>query len=370
MEEDIRLMISSCMPCLQRKSCGAPKLPPMQFSVTGYPFEKIAIDIAGPLPLSKNGERYLLGIVDYFSKYPMLLPIKNMESKTVAEAIFTNWICTFGVPDVIHSDRGTSFESELFHELCQLTGVRKTKTAPYYPQSDGLIERLFRTVKDMIYATTQTYNRDWRDILPIVAMGLRSSVQRSIGVSPFEVIFGHTMRTPLQWRYPIPATLKSSANNISEYVLDLKERLKRVHQLLRQHNSANKEKRSDGTNTCPPWKIDDIVMAKILPTIKGVDMPRYYGPFVIIERLGSWTYRLKHKVTEEVIDRNIHHLKKMNSNSMAIQPAKKTTFRTTAVSHKSHTFVPTVTNSFSNLPNLSVYKSTRLRHAPLRYGFC
>jgi hypothetical protein len=347
MEDDIRLLINSCMPCLQRKSAGAQKMPPLQFTVTGFPFERIAIDVTGPLPMSKSGHRYILGIIDYFSKYPMLLPIKNMEAKTIAEAIFNHWICTFGAPDTIHSDRGTCFEAEIFHNLCQLSGIRKTKTAPYYPQSDGLVERLFRTVKDMLFATTKTYGKDWKEVLPIVAMGLRSSVQRTTGISPHEALFGRTMKTPIEWVNPSTSSNPPHEQNISEFVVDLKEKLQKIHQLLRE----NFHKKHIPSNTnFSPWNVNDYVMAKVLPLQKGVDKPRYYGPFVITERLGLWTYRLKHISSGEMIDRNIHHLKKIN---------RKIDTTQSLTAKKSVTPAAIQSNS----------RPRRPQHIPLRYGF-
>jgi transposase InsO family protein len=199
METEVRLRINMCKPCAERK-CGNMGLqPPAQQTVTGFPFEKIAIDITGPLPQTQNGYRYILGVIDYFSRYPMLIPLRNVDARTVAESLFFRWISIFGAPHSIHSDRGTCFESSLFKELCDLMNIKKTRTAPYYPKSDGLIERLFRTVKDMIYATMQTYKREWNKVLPVVEMGLRGSIQSTTRISPHEVVFGHQMRTPISW---------------------------------------------------------------------------------------------------------------------------------------------------------------------------
>ena len=150
MEQEIRLIVNKCKLCQQRKTGHQIAQPPKNKTITSFPFEKIAIDITGPLPVTKSGYRYILGVIDYFSRFIMLVPLRNIDSKTVAEVLFKKWICLFGAPYSIHSDRGLCSESSLFLDLCKLCGINKTRTAPYYPQSDGLIERLFRTVKDML----------------------------------------------------------------------------------------------------------------------------------------------------------------------------------------------------------------------------
>ena len=83
METDVRVLINTCLPCLERKSAGHRILPEPQITTTSYPFEKVAVDITGPLRPCATGERYILGIIDYFSEYVMLLPLHNIDAKSV-----------------------------------------------------------------------------------------------------------------------------------------------------------------------------------------------------------------------------------------------------------------------------------------------
>jgi hypothetical protein len=359
MEYDIRILINTCKPCRERKSAGVRQLPEPQMTFTSFPFEKIALDITGPLRPCKSGERFILGIVDYFTKFPQLIPLHNTDSKTVAKALFQHWICIFGAPLVIHTDRGTDFESNLFHELCAINGISKTKTAPFYPKSDGLIERLFSTVKDMIFATTQDTSMDWKESLPIICMGLRSSIQRTTKVAPYEVLFGQRMRTPLCWQYPIPDEhiQKSSRSSkiaerqmVSEYILDLQYRLKQLHMSIRKTINNKRSIETTGNKISRPLPIGTVVMARILPITKGIDKPRFDGPYTIIHHLGKWTYRLKHTTTGKIIERNIHHVKTVNfAESMKIIRPQ----------HSSGTsvLVPTIE------------RPSRARVPPSRYGF-
>jgi hypothetical protein len=96
----------------------------------GAPFERIAIDVAGPFPRSDQGNRYLLIAMDYFTKWPEAYAIPNQEAATVAEALVTNFFCRFEVPRELHSDQGRNFEPRLMQEVLQLLGVHKTHHTP------------------------------------------------------------------------------------------------------------------------------------------------------------------------------------------------------------------------------------------------
>ena len=75
------------------------------------------------------------------------IPNAQPEATTVAELLVREFICRFGVPLLIHSDQGRNFESELFAEMCRLLDIKKTRTTPYHPESDGMVERFNRTLE-------------------------------------------------------------------------------------------------------------------------------------------------------------------------------------------------------------------------------
>jgi hypothetical protein len=93
----------------------------------GAPFERIAIDVAGPFPWSDQGNRYLLIAIDYFPKWLEAYAIPNQEALTVAKALVTNFLCRFGIPQELHSDQGRNFESHLLQEVLQHLKVSKTR---------------------------------------------------------------------------------------------------------------------------------------------------------------------------------------------------------------------------------------------------
>ena len=112
-------------------------------------------------------------------------PIPNMEAKTIANMFVSHahFVSRFGAPDVLHTDQGRNFESALFKEVCLLLGVHKTRTTPYHPQSDGLVEHFHRTLLDLLSITSREDERNWDLCIPAVMLAYRTS--ESTECTPF-----------------------------------------------------------------------------------------------------------------------------------------------------------------------------------------
>ncbi|CAK1600364.1 unnamed protein product [Parnassius mnemosyne] len=115
----------------QNRSRGVLKL-----NNVGAPWERIAIDIAGPFPESESGNKYFMVVMDYFTKWPEVFAIPNHKCSTVVDKLVHEVFCRLGVPLEIHSDRGRNFESQIFQETCRVMGTDKTRTTSYHPQSE------------------------------------------------------------------------------------------------------------------------------------------------------------------------------------------------------------------------------------------
>lgn len=128
-KRDVRTYVRGCDKCAKRKGPTKTKQAPMQILRSGYPMERIAIDILGELPVTERGNKYILVVADYFTKWTECFPMPNMEARTVAKILVEDVICRFGVPDKIHSDQGRQFESKVFKGMCELLQIEKK---PYY----------------------------------------------------------------------------------------------------------------------------------------------------------------------------------------------------------------------------------------------
>ena len=136
----------------------------MQTVQSGTPMQRVAMDILGPLPVTTMGNRYILVIADYFTKWVEAFPMPNMEATTVARLFVDQFVCRSGTPEFLH------IESAIIKESCKLLGITKTRTSPYHPQSDGLVEQFNRTLLNMLSIMTQEDEHSWDLHLPHVMM--------------------------------------------------------------------------------------------------------------------------------------------------------------------------------------------------------
>lgn len=156
--------------CRQCDACNARRGPnkhprgPMKQYLVGAPMERVAIDILGPLPKTVDDNRYLLVLTDYFSRWAEAYPLPNQGTEEVAKAFVNQFISRFGVPRQLHTDKGSQFESKLFQDLGKRLGIDKTRTTAMHPQSDGMVERLNRTLEDVLSKFVSNHQRDWDQI--------------------------------------------------------------------------------------------------------------------------------------------------------------------------------------------------------------
>ena len=195
--------------------------------------ERVALDIIGPLPTSKRGNKYILVITDYFTCWVEAFSLPNQEALTVAQTVYNEWICRFGAPVAIHSDQGRNFESSMFAELCLLLGIHKTRTSPYHPQSDGLVERFNRTLRMLLTTHMQEVPEDtWDDHLPPLMLAYWSSVHKSINFTPHHVMFGREVRLPIDIMF---GGGLAPGETPLEYAVRLREHLEGAYRSARKH---------------------------------------------------------------------------------------------------------------------------------------
>ena len=114
-------------------------------------FSHIHLDLVGPLPCSQ-GYTYMLTLLDRFTRWPEVYPLINMTTSTVTKKLLEEYIPRFGVPQVITTDRGRQFESELFRQLGDCLGVQRIRTSAYHPRANGMVERFHRSLKTALKA--------------------------------------------------------------------------------------------------------------------------------------------------------------------------------------------------------------------------
>jgi transposase InsO family protein len=133
-------------------------------------------------------------IVDRTTRWAEAVPVSGTTTRHCAEAFFRGWISRFGVPELLTSDRGAQFTSEVWAALCQRLGIKRQLTTAYHPQANGLVERFHRQLKDALRARLAGVH--WAEHLPWVLLGLRAAPKEDSNISSAEMLYGSPLTLP------------------------------------------------------------------------------------------------------------------------------------------------------------------------------
>jgi len=161
LRKDVKTYVERCQSCNLRKTNYQPPVALQEMSVPALPWERISLDLVGPLNRTANNNKYILTCVDYLTRYPECVPLPDIKAETVARAFVENIICRFGTPRELLTDCGTQFVGKLFQEICTLLEIKKLKTTPYHPSGNGVVERFHKSIKTMIGHFVSDYNDSW-----------------------------------------------------------------------------------------------------------------------------------------------------------------------------------------------------------------
>ncbi|GBM67971.1 Retrovirus-related Pol polyprotein from transposon 412 [Araneus ventricosus] len=269
--KDVQEWCKFCIACQKSKIHRDTKSPLGLFQLPNTRFNHVHIDVVGPLPASK-GYNFVLTCIYRFSRWPEAFPMCNQTAETVAQALYTGWISRFGVPEIITSDRGTNFESNLFQALSEFLGATKTRTTSFHPAANGIVERMHRQLKTALKCYT---NSSWLEVLPTVLLGMRACLKEDIGASPAEMVYGQCLRLPGEFF----RNITSSRQMLSEdtFLQRLRLYTRRLRPVPTSHHS------SSTFFVHPDLRTSSYVFVRCDTVRKPLEQP-YQGPFKVISR--------------------------------------------------------------------------------------
>ncbi len=283
------------------------KAPLRPLPLMEVPFERIGMDLIGPLERSARGHRFALVLVDYATRYPEAVPLRSISAKSVAEALF-RLISRVGIPKEILTDQGTAFMSRTLKELYELLGIKSIRTSVYHPQTDGLVERFNRTLKNMVRKFVKEDAKNWDKWLEPLLFAVREVPQASTGFSPFELLYGRQPRGVLDVIKESWEEGPSNSRNEIQYVLDLRAKLHTLGRLSMENllQAQDKQMRlyNRGTRLRQFTPGDKVLV--LLPTSSSKLLAKWQGPFVVTRRVGELDYEVKR--TDRGDSCQIYHL--------------------------------------------------------------
>ena len=305
---DIRFWIQSCDVCQRRKQMQPKPKAPLQIQISGEPNERIAMDILGPLAQTASGNKYVLCITDYFSKYTKAIPLPNQTAESIAGALTTNWLHLYGEPSEIHTDQGANFESDLMKQLCEVYKIDKTRTSAYHPQSDGQVERFNKTVMNLVFALN-TETSKWDEILQIAVTAYNSTIHESTGFTPNLLWFGRELRHSIGRLVPNPE--QNDPQTYCDYVSKLKSRIQSAFDLTRHnlkrsalHTKKYYDRNAHVIDYEPGMQVLLFDHTQVERGTKKLG-PTYVGPYFVLDRIGAVNFRIQ--LDEKSQPRVVHH---------------------------------------------------------------
>ena len=299
-KDNNKAFISSCEQC--QKRVNPPKThkhSPSEWPPS-YSFHHIGIEFLGPLPLS-NGNQHILSIGDHFTKWYEAVPLPDRTASTTASALLQHWICRFGCQYSIHSDQGRNFESKIFKLLMQALEIEKTGTTAFRPQSNAVIERMNRTLQNILAKCVNDEQNNWSTQLPYVMTAYRTSVHWSTGYIPQFLVYDQEICLPIDFMYPSSNDHLPSSTN--EFVSARKLAFQKAYESARSTLNQSQKRRNALFNRKvlgPLYREGQKVLlhSPVVPVGESFFCP-WKGPYVIIQDINDVTYRIEDPLTKK-----------------------------------------------------------------------
>ena len=255
------------------------------------PFSRILIDCVGPLPRTKSGNEYLLTIMCTSTRFPEVIPLRNIKTKSVVKALI-KFFTFIGLPKSVQSDQGSNFMSGIFQQVMYELGIKQYRSFAYHTESQRALERFHQTLKNMITSYCFGTEKDWDEGIILLLFAVRESVQESLGFSPFELVFGHSVRGPLKLLKEKFLSNHETPLSLLQYVSDFRNRLSRACEVARSNLKTSQGKmkaRYDNHVIDRKFKPGDKVLA-LLPIPGRPLQARYFGPYTIDKKTSDLNY--------------------------------------------------------------------------------
>lgn len=304
MNEDVKIHVGMCLVCNKVKGLNKKPRAALQSYVVGHPLDRIALDVIGPLPKSRRNNKYILVIGDHFTRWMEAFPLPHQQAEQIAEKLVFEFMSRFGTPLEIHTDQGRNFESDIFTHICKLFEIKKTRSTPYRPCSNGIIERFNATLEKMIQNFVNKNIDNWDVYIGILMAAYRSTPHPATGFTPNKLMLGREVLLPKHLLFPFPKSIDDTCKSIHTYVEELSSNFEEVYSMARENlkaSSVHQKKDYDTRVSQSSYRVGELVF-KYNDVAKKLQ-EKWQGPFIISKVLSPVLYEICNKNKTSIV----HH---------------------------------------------------------------
>jgi hypothetical protein len=266
----------------------------MQPTPVEEPWEKLGIDLMGPFPRSKNGNTFLLVLVDYFTKWVEMFPLKDGKAHRIVTVLKDEIFTRFGVPRELVSDRGAQFTGHEMNNLCKTWGVMQKFTTSYHPQAN-LTERSNRTIKTMIASYVGKQHKNWDQWIREFRFAINAAYHETTGRTPAELALGRSLKGPLERLISSPPTPQQSPYTLLERQKQMNDQVKKRIEVCQSRQARYYNTHRRGAQLMS----GDLVWVRTHPLSKASEnfssklAPKWSGPATVMRKLGPINYHVQ-----------------------------------------------------------------------------
>lgn len=304
--------VKSCKLCQENKAFRQIHKAPMQITTTSTaPFQRLAMDIVGPLPEAGPAKlKYILTLQDDLTKYSLAYPIRSITAEETSECLL-HFVSLFGIPKVILTDQGTNFTADLFKKTCDHLKIKQLWSSAYHPQTQGALERSHSTLKEYLKSFVNEDQNNWPRYVYTAILTYNTNVHCTTNYTPYELVFGHK---PF-----IPDSIYDTRSDATypEYLKMLCHRLKLSRNIATDNIQRSKERSKtyyDNHTRSVKYNLGDLVYLKNHLRLRKALSPLWKGPYKIIKVHNNNTVTLL--INRKHVRHHFDQIKPANSNSV------------------------------------------------------
>ena len=307
--KDATDLVKKCRICQEHAKISRLLLEPLTSIASPWPFQQWGSDILGPLPIGKGQCKFIIVVVDYFTKWADAEPLATITEQKIRNFVWRAIICRFGIPRALVLDNGKQFDNTKFRDFCAELGIKNYYSSPAHPQSNRQAEVTIRTLKTALKTKLEDLKGNWVEYLPEVLWAYRTTQKSATRETPFALAFGTEVVAPVEVGIKSPRIeLTSEEHNDEALRLNL-ELLDEMREQVQRRTEEYQRKTARYYNQkVKPWSYlpGDLVLKKLLPARKnpahGKLGPNWEGPYIISRVVRPGNYELQ---TEE--GKILHH---------------------------------------------------------------